>query len=153
MTIESYLSNATDYGSLTNAERNAICAAMEGEFVWIADDDYWVKEQECLACGFQCGEVNIWSKGHFLCLHQLHDFDHWFAASIPYYIQDGTAALRLVARFRMRVEFGEIQRTGDSGFFAGFIGRISEYYGTTPAAAIVYAVCELARAEYSYKTA
>ena len=151
--ILDYLAGAIELDALSDAEKCAVCAAMEGE---------WVGHPIMLSA-IGCWEyvrLSVTDKGARI-YSQPTD-----------YLSDGTAALRLVERFglvhgRMRSEWYCAGNIG--GTYIGHIDhdgvtwlRISNDDGSwykpdfwahadTPAAAIVSAVCALAREQYPYK--
>lgn len=133
--IEQYLSGAVEYEALSNAEKCAICAAMEGRFPF-PNPGY--------------PEYGMWLR------HRGEKLQEW-PCKCDDYLNDGTAALRLVERFR--IDLCPAIRIDDmsEGWGAGFVhssivgAEVETSYADTVSAAIVAAVCALARAQYPYK--
>lgn len=156
--IEAYLSGAVEYDALTDAERCAICAAMEGCLVW--DDttprsaqhfsrlDVMIYPNHC--CKRVGGQGIVWNEYYTMTFGEYYYRQPDKSTFIDHYLSDGTAALRLVERFGIDLIFyGTEWRT------TAPVGNDSydcvDERGDIPSAAIVSAVCALARAQYPYK--
>lgn len=127
--IERYLRGVLPYDELTDAERCAICAAKEGRFV---------RRGRNLIKGATYEQLHETTGGN----------ECWL--NCTYYLYDGTAALRLVERFRLMIQpAGPEWACYPINAFAYPSGDTG--YGSTPATAIGACVCEIAKAEWPYK--
>lgn len=122
--IEGYLSKALDYTYLSDQEKCAICAAMDGE--WVVHAHSYMK-------------VN-W-------IHTTND--RLFFDKVDFYFFDGNAVLKLLegCRFFSLDRGYESELSTRRGWFCG---DDIQYYGNTIAEAVVRAVCEFAKARWPY---
>lgn len=127
--VEAYLFGAVKYDTLSDAEKCAICAAMEGFFIKSSERSR--SRTDFFAFGKGTGLFGCdWRDIEFSDLH---------------YFRSGTAALRLVERFKI-----DLLHTVEFGLIAAIKGAKFQK-GVTPSAAIVAAVVSLARNQWPYK--
>ena len=117
--IEQYLTHAIELDALSDSEKCAICAAMEGEWPWVQyDGDVYPDTAWCYSCD---------SHGQYGLRYEL----------------DSAAALRLVDRFKLCIVYSKmagvwmVYRSGD-------LDNDCEEQGMTVAPAVVACVCALA---------
>ena len=147
--IERYLRGALPLDELTNAERCAICAAREGRFV--TDIEQFKKDfpNTHVSSSYPRGGYQI------IARYKPGPYGAWadsvYTFAPDQYLYDGTAALRLVERFR--IELMPPTRNG-KGWAAYPHVPVKVYVrGPTSMAAIVACVCEIVKAEWPYKEA
>lgn len=129
--ILDYLEGRCELDALSDAEKCAVCAAMEGR--WL----YWWRNARHMAIN------ESWSKP-----------DKPFFDEVDYYISSGTAALKLIDKFGINVIHLEKSKSVLAWISHPIEARalVSAYRDSTRPAAVA-AVCALARAQWPYKPA